>query len=159
QQRANQLAHALQRQHVGPDVRVGIACEPGVDLAVALWGVLKAGGAYVPFDPLQPRARLESLLRNTGTALLLTHRRLASALAGVARHVIAVDDESVFAGEPVTGPAVHATGDQLAYCMHTSGSTGEPRAVTITHRNLYESTLARGSDYAEPVERFLLLSP
>ncbi|MFP3526639.1 AMP-binding protein, partial [Pantoea sp. SIMBA_072] len=71
-QRANQLAHRLREQGVGPDVLVGIAMERGLDLVVGLLAILKAGGAYVPMDPEYPRERLTYMLEDSGVHLLLT---------------------------------------------------------------------------------------
>ncbi|MFJ4158241.1 condensation domain-containing protein, partial [Pseudomonas sp. NPDC089752] len=56
--RANQLAHKLQEQGVGPDVLVGIAAERNLEMVVGLLAILKAGGAYVPLDPDYPAERL-----------------------------------------------------------------------------------------------------
>jgi non-ribosomal peptide synthetase component F len=53
-ERANQLAHFLRGRGVGPDVRVGICLERGLELIISLLGILKAGGAYVPLDPTYP---------------------------------------------------------------------------------------------------------
>ena len=64
--RANQLAHYLRRQGVGPDTLVGIYLDRGPDLIVALLGILKAGGAYVPLDPEYPAQRLGWMIQDTG---------------------------------------------------------------------------------------------
>jgi non-ribosomal peptide synthetase component F len=61
--RANQLAHYLQAQGVGPEVRVGLALEPSVAMLIALLGVLKAGGCYVPLDLDAPPERAAFVLR------------------------------------------------------------------------------------------------
>ncbi|MFL9869975.1 condensation domain-containing protein, partial [Paraburkholderia fungorum] len=60
--RANQLAHRLSAQGVGPDVRVGITVERSVEMVVGLLAIMKAGGAYVPFDPSYPAARLAYMM-------------------------------------------------------------------------------------------------
>ncbi len=71
-QRANQLAHYLQRCGVGPEVRVGISVDHSLELIVGLLGILKAGGAYVPLDPTYPLERLQHMLGNAGVRVLLT---------------------------------------------------------------------------------------
>ena len=65
--RANQLAHWLQAQGVGPDVPVAVCAERSVELVVALLGVIKAGGAYLPLDPDHPRERLQGMLADSGS--------------------------------------------------------------------------------------------
>lgn len=57
--RANRLAHHLRALGVGPDARVGICVEPGLEMVVGVLAVLKAGGAYVPLDPSYPGERLD----------------------------------------------------------------------------------------------------
>src|SRR5262249_17263971 len=59
---ANQLAHYLRRQGVGPDGRVGLCLERSVGMMVAVLGIMKAGGAYVPLNADNPRARLQQQL-------------------------------------------------------------------------------------------------
>ena len=57
-ERANQLAHYLQQQGVGPEALVGVLMERSIEMVVSLLAVLKAGGAYVPLDPAYPQQRL-----------------------------------------------------------------------------------------------------
>ncbi|MFP3335816.1 AMP-binding protein, partial [Pseudomonas sp. SIMBA_064] len=64
-ERANQLAHRLRQQGVGPDVLVGIAMERTPDMVVGLLAILKAGGAYVPLDPEYPQDRIEYMLEDS----------------------------------------------------------------------------------------------
>jgi non-ribosomal peptide synthetase component F len=79
--RANQLAHALRRRGVGPEVRVALGVERSQDVAVGLLGILKAGGAWVPVDPLLPRERLAFMLEDSGAAVLVTGSRKHTVLA------------------------------------------------------------------------------
>ncbi|WP_163011609.1 condensation domain-containing protein, partial [Pseudomonas viridiflava] len=79
-QRANQLAHKLREQGVGPDVRVGLAAERSLDMIVGLLAILKAGGAYVPLDPDYPQDRLSFLMQDSGIGLLLTQSHLMNGL-------------------------------------------------------------------------------
>ena len=60
--RANQLAHYLRKQGVGPEVLVAVCMERSLEMMTALLAVLKAGGAYVPLDPEYPRERLATML-------------------------------------------------------------------------------------------------
>nr|BFD43331.1 non-ribosomal peptide synthetase [Pseudomonas sp. FFPRI_1] len=135
-QRANQLAHKLIEQGVGPDVRVGIAVERGLDMIVGLLAVLKAGGAYVPLDPEYPQDRLHYMMQDSGIQLLLTQSPLLERLRdGVAVPHLCLDQQGLD-GYSLNNPAPRAQADNLAYVMYTSGSTGRPKGVDISHRAL-----------------------
>ncbi|SDA35417.1 non-ribosomal peptide synthetase, partial [Pseudomonas sp. NFPP12] len=135
-QRANQLAHALIEQGVGPDVRVGIAVERGLDMIVGLLAVLKAGGAYVPLDPEYPQERLHYMMQDSGIQLLLTQSPLLERLRdGVEVPHLCLDQQGLD-GYSLNNPAPRAQADNLAYVMYTSGSTGRPKGVDISHRAL-----------------------
>ncbi|WP_346728620.1 non-ribosomal peptide synthase/polyketide synthase, partial [Corallococcus exiguus] len=135
--RANQLARALHRLGVGPEVRVGLCLERSLDVAVALLGVLKAGGAYLPLDPMLPRERLAFMLSDSGAEVLLTQGSLRERLPETSARTLCLDEarEALLreSGERVTrgaGPG------NLAYIIYTSGSTGTPKGTAIEHRSV-----------------------
>ncbi len=137
--RANQLAHYLQQYGVGPETRVAVCVERSIELVVGLLGVLKAGGAYVPLDPTYPPQRLEFMLEDSLTPLLLTQERLQSELSfsGFFVIVVALDlDWELIAAEPAVCPTGAAHADHPAYVIYTSGSTGSPKGVQVAHRGL-----------------------
>jgi amino acid adenylation domain-containing protein len=136
--RANQLAHYLRRLKVGPETRVGLCFERGVDLLVSLLGVLKAGAAYVPLDPHGPAERLTHMLSDSGIAMLLTRDELRAGLpVSTGVHVISVDVERRGIGRcATTAPVSGVTGDNLCYVIYTSGSTGRPKGVAVHHRGV-----------------------
>ena len=74
--RANQLAHALREQGVGPDALVGLCIERSIEMVVGLLGILKAGAAYVPLDPEYPPERLAYMIEDSGIQLLLSQQSL-----------------------------------------------------------------------------------
>ncbi|MEW5930149.1 MAG: amino acid adenylation domain-containing protein, partial [Gemmatimonadota bacterium] len=134
--RANRLAHHLRELAVGPDVRVGICVERGLELVVAVLGVLKAGGAYLPLDPSYPRERLLDMVRDSAPVVLLTHGALAGRLAGLELPLLALDEDAAWwDGQPATDPERAALApENLTYVIYTSGSTGRPKGVEMTHR-------------------------
>ncbi len=137
-QRANQLAHVLQKQGVGVETLVGIYMERSLDLIVGLLAILKAGAAYVPIDPNYPSERIAIMLEDSRAAVLLTEQRLAARLVGPDARVVCLDDQlrSELAQEPVTPPASSVASRNLAYVLFTSGSTGRPKGVAIEHRSV-----------------------
>ena len=130
--RANQLAHYLQAQGVGPETPVGICLEPSVEMVTAVLGILKAGGAYLPLDPRNPRPRIEQILTDAGTSILLTRDDLAKATL-----------------EKTHNPQSQTGTYNLAYIIYTSGSTGKPKGVMIQHRSVINLAAAlREEPYA-----------
>ncbi len=133
--KANALAHELRSRGVGPEVIVGICTNRSLDLMVAIFGVLKAGGAYLALDAAYPSDRLEFMLRDCATTLILSHEHLVARMqsehAGTTVLDIAEYVRAVGAPQP---PAPLATPENLAYVMYTSGSTGTPKGVMSPHR-------------------------
>jgi amino acid adenylation domain-containing protein len=145
--RANQLSHHLRGAGVGPEDRVGVLMDRSLDMIVALLAILKAGGAYVPLDLLAPPERLAFMLRNTTIDVVLTQERMEPQLPAATPRVIRVDaDRAAIAARPDTHPEGPASADGLAYVTYTSGSTGEPKGVAVTHRNVVR--LVKGTSYA-----------
>ncbi|MCK1786292.1 amino acid adenylation domain-containing protein, partial [Pseudomonas sp. TNT11] len=134
--RANQLAHWLQNQGVGPDVPVAVSAERSVELVVALLGVIKAGGAYLPLDPDLPQERLQGMLADSGSPLLLTQAHLMDKWAGEAGVAVHVLENLPLATQLQTAPTVDIGPENLVYCLYTSGSTGKPKAVGNRHAGL-----------------------
>ncbi|PBQ12565.1 amino acid adenylation domain-containing protein, partial [Pseudomonas syringae] len=134
-EQANRLAHALRRQGVQPDSRVGICVERGADMVVGLLAILKAGGGYVPLDPAYPAERIAYMLQDSAPAAVLTQSATEALLADVSVPVINLD-LSNWQDESVQNPQVaELTSAHLAYLIYTSGSTGLPKGVMIEHRN------------------------
>jgi amino acid adenylation domain-containing protein len=144
--RANQLAHHLTGLGVGSEVLVGICMERSPELIVALLAVLKAGGAYVPLDPAYPKQRLSFMLDDAGAPVLLTQHDLLESLPSHSARVVCLDrDWPQIATHPDVDPPPRASVEALAYVTYTSGSTGEPKGVMITHRSI--SKLVRDQSY------------
>ncbi|WP_437982702.1 amino acid adenylation domain-containing protein [Sorangium sp. So ce117] len=135
--RANQVAHALRRRGVGPDVLVAIAAERSIEMVVGLFGILKAGGAYVPIDPEYPADRIAFMLEDAGAPVLLSQWPVASRLPAHGAEVLCLDaDRAEIDREPTGNLATPVSPDSLAYTIYTSGSTGRPKGAGNSHRGL-----------------------
>ncbi|MCM2391920.1 non-ribosomal peptide synthetase, partial [Streptomyces albipurpureus] len=153
--RADRLAAVLRDRGVGPDVLVAVALPRTADLVVTLLGVLKAGGAYLPIDPEYPAARIDLLLNTADPALVLTDGETAATVSGCRRPVLRLDDLDLDGPAPRTSD-VGAKPDNLAYVMFTSGSTGAPKGVAITHANVVNGVRdLRQTAQLEPGARML----
>ena len=148
-QRANQLAHFLQKLGVGPEVLVGICLERSLDMIVALLAILKAGAAYVPLDPSYPKDRLEFMLQDANASILLTQKSLAELLPAANARLVFLDEVDRQAVTPDLTDQANLTAqlspNHTAYVIYTSGSTGTPKGTLVSHYNvvrLFQATQA-----------------
>jgi myxalamid-type nonribosomal peptide synthetase MxaA len=137
---ANRIAHFLIERGVGPETRVGLFTRRHPSLVAALLAVLKAGGAYVPIDPSYPDERVRLLSDRARLTLVLTEPSLVGRLSEVLKPAaFPINDPDLFQRFPEHDPCVRIDPDNLAYVIHTSGSTGVPKGVMVTHRGVAEN--------------------
>lgn len=129
-QSANQLAHYLIKQGVSNETLVGICIERSFELIIGLLAILKAGGCYVPFDPQYPKQRLDFMWEDTKVKYLLTQSQFVERLP-VTEQIICIDDYENVITQSIENPTIHTEIQHLAYIMYTSGSTGQPKGVSI----------------------------
>ncbi|MGH9683823.1 MAG: non-ribosomal peptide synthetase [Candidatus Acidiferrales bacterium] len=159
--RANRLAHRLRRMGVAPETMVGCCIERSLELIVALLAVLKAGGAYVPLDPSYPGERLQFMIEDTRTPVMLTQKSLAPAVQIRSDlPVIFIDEASAqSSASDDLNPAPAGGPTNLAYVMYTSGSTGQPKGVMVENRAIVR--LVRNTNFCHfgADEVFLQFAP
>ncbi len=146
--RANRVANYLIDIGIAPDDLVGMAIERSLESIVAMLGILKAGGAYLPLDLAYPAERLAYMLENAQTSILLTTTTSIAKLPSYDGRVICLDaDGDEIAKSSASNPQPPVRSDNLAYVMYTSGSTGQPKGVCVTHQGVVR--LVEDTNYAD----------
>ena len=135
-QRANRLAHRLQKSGVGPEVIVGLCCERSLEMIIAALGILKAGGCYLPLDPTYPQERLEFICNDVQLSFLLTQRKLMASLPVKPAHIF-FPAEELYYDESNENPVRETNPENTVYIIYTSGSTGKPKGVLVPQRAFY----------------------
>ncbi|WP_016697904.1 non-ribosomal peptide synthetase, partial [Actinoalloteichus spitiensis] len=136
--RANRLAHLVARLGAGPETRVALLLPRSVDQVVATLAVLKAGAVYLPIDPSHPSDRIEYMVRDSGSALLLTRTDVTAGTPAPTGPLVVELDTAETAAELDTHPGEHPPHTRVlpgsgAYVIYTSGSTGWPKGVLVSH--------------------------
>lgn len=133
--RVESLAAALLENGLKPGDRVAICQKKGWAQIVSVFAVLAAGGAYVPLDPKIPTARMGSIVRDAGAALILTAAGSPPVPSGPGLPAALRGDE--LALRDVLPPKLpRRKQSSLAYLIYTSGSTGTPKGVMISDRSV-----------------------
>ena len=154
-ERANVVARLLRQQGVGADIMVGILSEHSLEMLIGVLGILKSGAGYLPLNPDYPAERIQFMISDCRCSLLLTYGQHRE-IAGVT--TINLNDLTKTTGDfpisdlkntPVTGP------EHLAYIMYTSGSTGLPKGVAVTHRNVVRLVVNSNFVTFAATDRFL----
>lgn len=156
QETSNRIANALIAAGATKGSVVGLFFDRSAQMVASMLGVLKSGAAYLPIEPDYPADRIRFMIEDAAALLLLSNRE----------HV----DEAILAGRPLCSfnqalengspedPEIQVGGGDMAYVMYTSGSTGAPKGVQVTHRGIVR--LVSQSNYVDiqPSDVFAQLS-
>ncbi|WP_164495256.1 amino acid adenylation domain-containing protein, partial [Streptomyces sp. ADI95-17] len=152
----NRLAHHLIDAGVERHDVVAVLMERSTDLLTALLAVVKAGAVYAPLNTTDPDSRLVQILADTQAPVLLTDQALSDhqVVQDADARIIVLGDTTDLDRLPATAPTHAIHPDQPVYAMFTSGSTGVPKGVAVTHRNVAD--LAAQTMYANGNHRRVL---
>ena len=143
----NRIARALRTRGVRRGDMVALVLPRGIDTLLAMIGTLKAGAAYVPLDAESPPDRVRLCLEDANPALVVTVANTAQAgdYPNLPLDTLLAEAANE-PDEPLEQGAVGLHGGDLAYVIFTSGTTGRPKGVPITHRSL--TNFVRGNQQA-----------
>lgn len=135
-QKVNQLAHYLKAQGVQSGDIIAVSVSRSPELLYTLLAIMQCGAAYLPLDPEYPKGRLEFMLNDSGAKVLLTSKTLFASLPSWPLTLFiedAMESLNHYDASPLSSVV---SPDNMAYILYTSGSTGNPKGVPITHKNL-----------------------
>ncbi len=145
---ANRVAHHILANQQAAGGPIALLLEPTDFAIAAVIGVLKAGNIYVPLDPSYPRARILSILDDSGAGIIVTDAKnieLATTLASKNRSCLAA--EEIAAERYAENPRVDVSPGAPVAIFYTSGSTGQPKGVVQNHRSVLHRVMVDTNNF------------
>ena len=138
-EKANQLAAHLIANNVQSGDIIGVCLTKSIELAISIFAVLKCGAVYMPMYTGYPKERLQYMLENSSSKILITNTTYTSLVNSNIKRVL-INNVINYTKTSFNKPIINPT--DLAYVIYTSGSTGKPKGVKISHRNLINFVFA-----------------
>lgn len=122
---------------------IAVLCKKSIWMIVTLLGILKSGNCYIPIDPEYPTDRVNYIIKNSLSKILITTKKYAEEYDF--ERTIVLDNVNY---DDINCPNINnTTPDKLAYMIYTSGTTGAPKGVQIKHCNIINTLLWRKNEY------------
>ena len=156
-QSAESVAATLIDAGVRPGCKVGVLISRSIGWPAIFLGILRARAVYVPLDIEAPAARRTAILRAANIQYLVSD--LAGEIEGPTESVLILRTDHFHRSEIRRRELGFPVGEDEAYIIFTSGSSGTPKGVCVTHAQLLSSMAARDAVYGSRKRTFLHLSP
>ncbi|NOQ27042.1 MAG: amino acid adenylation domain-containing protein, partial [Bacteroidales bacterium] len=134
--KANIIAHHIREIGIGRDDIISIFLDRSIETVFSMLGVLKSGGAYLPLDPDYPEERIDFILNDSRSKILISTKELSTRIE-FDGNIICVEEMSVLENNFSNIEIINNSSD-LCYIIYTSGTTGMPKGVMIEHKNLVQ---------------------
>ncbi|MDC0759479.1 tyrocidine non-ribosomal peptide synthetase TycA [Brevibacillus sp. AG] len=135
--KANQLARALIEKGIKTDSIVGVMMEKSIENVIAILAILKAGGAYVPIDIEYPRDRIQYILQDSQTKIVITQKNVSNLVYDVGyRGPVVVLEEEQLDSRSDSNLHLPSKPTDMAYVIYTSGTTGKPKGTMLEHKGI-----------------------
>lgn len=149
---ANQLASLLHEKKVGYQDMVPILLERGPMQMISMLGIMKLGAIYIPIDPKYPQERIDYILEDCNSNILLTEGGLEEKVkkdmeiikVDAPQYVLDKDCDSEI-HSPLTPKQMNS--EDIIYAIYTSGSTGKPKGTLLKHKNVVR--VVKDTNYIE----------
>jgi amino acid adenylation domain-containing protein/non-ribosomal peptide synthase protein (TIGR01720 family) len=158
ERRSNKLGRYLTTVDLTPEVTAGVSLDRSVETVIAILGILKAGGVYIPIDPGLPDERRGFLLSDARASVLIT-TRFDTVPSGYKGAVVYIDEWDRIEESGREASEAEVAVDSLACVLYTSGSTGVPKGVGITHRGICRMIFDPATVKPGPSDRWSQVSP
>ena len=135
-ERANRIARRLIGLGVRPEDPVMVLQERTVAMVASILGIVKAGATYLPLHSAYPVQRMQWIADHVGRPVLLADAVMRERGLPQVPVTVFVDSDAELPSLPGTDPGERAGLDHLVHVIHTSGSTGDPMGVAVTHRGV-----------------------
>ncbi|NQY62232.1 MAG: amino acid adenylation domain-containing protein [Alteromonadaceae bacterium] len=156
---SNALAHQLTEKGCGTEIFVAVFAQRSFGLIAAMLAISKAGGVYVPLDPSYPQDRIDYMLKDSASKIVLCLPELLPTINDDSVQVIPMVQPDNNASE-VTNLDCQVDTSSTAYLIYTSGSTGLPKGTLIPQSSLINHIKGISLRYnSTPDDRVLLFAP
>ena len=130
--KANILANRICADGIGPNQIVALFTERSFEMIIAMLGVLKAGAAYLPIDPSYPQSRIDFILADSNAKAIIAYKAKPS----TELPLYDLTDSKLLTNGSNLNPKSRSHAEDIAYCIYTSGTSGHPKGVLVTHKGV-----------------------
>ncbi len=154
-EKANQLANFIKAEGFVPEDIICILLDKSIEMIIAVLAILKNRCAYLPIDITYPEERIEYIIKDSKSKLLLTSKNQNTFNLPIKSIYIDLDNNNIYNSNYKDNISMTRNSNDLAYIMYTSGSTGNPKGVMIENKSI--SRLIINNNYIKFLENDRIL--